>query len=898
MIKNLKVGLISLICMLFFCHSTIAQETKSIEPQPLGRVISKLTAQYKINFLYEEVHIKQKKVVYNPEKYKDKTISDVLNDLLLPLNLSWLKIDKQNFSIFSTLVKVIEDKSNSTKPSLPDSTGKDKISGLVLDEKSKPVEYTTVTLLVAADSTTVVNSLTDLDGRYTFHFIKPGTYKIRISAMGHAPYMTKAFTIGGSTQAVIEPIALQTTNETLKEVTITSNKQLVETKSDRLVYNVDNSAMAVGNSLQVLKSAPFVRVSSDNSVSLQGKRTMILIDNKPVPDASLENILETMPAGNILKIELITQPSVKYDAGYGAVINIVTKKSQVEGITGNLRADGSTGNYAKGATNASATYKRKNLTIYTSAGVNRANNFFSINSERYQNPTEPTELITNDWARISRNMLYSFQGSIDLQIDKNQSIGAFVDIGNFHFKGPWTTTNEFRKNNAKPDSVLFTDATFDQVARSRTYNFNYHLLSDSGTNELTVLTTLTPWKRNLFQNFPSTLYGPSGEVIRIPPLYQMRNTTNINVFITQADYARQFKDQWKFEIGLKYQNTDSKTSVIYQDYRTGGLNIVPELSNRNNLKEAIASAYGMITKDWKNDKLQLGIRMENTDVNFVGYTKQNYYDFFPSLLYQHTANKDINMSLSYKATIRRPPYHELVPYTVFLNQYTIEQGNPALTPQFDNIYSLTTNIHKLNLTLSYTKTKGLIGVFPLKQDELTKVTYFSRQNLDKGREVALYVFYPFRINSWWETMNNGTPIAYNKAEGFVLGQEFMVDAFRSDFQSSHIFKLSKNIKVQVDAYYWTGYSQDLSTYSGNKNIDASFLFNFWEGKGQFRLGGNELVFKRNDYLLKRNYGNFRTNERINTDSKRIFFGFTYKFGKSRIQKADTKLGNEDALKRL
>ncbi|WP_316822002.1 TonB-dependent receptor domain-containing protein [Pedobacter gandavensis] len=898
--NNLKTGLMSLIYILMLHQFAFGRQTQPTEKQLLTKVLTELTAQYKVNFLYEEVNLKQKTVNYKATDFKGKPISEILNSLLLPLNLSWYKVDARNYSIFLTPKKSdAKDKSKEMRSGMSDSPKMEKVTGSVLDENGKPLEYTTVTLVLSVDSAFVSNALTDLEGVFTFSSVKTGTYKIKVSSMGHLPYLSQAFKVGdGNPTVAIEPIAMKVSDKTLKEVRVTASKALVETKSDRFIFNVDNSAMAVGNSLQVLKSAPFVRISADNVLSLQGKKTMVLIDNKPIPDAALENILLTMPAGNISKVELITQPSAKYDASYGAVINIITKKSQVEGITGNLRLDGSTGNYATGSANAGATYKHKNLTIYANAGINKGDNYFSTESKRYQDPTDPSYYLTNNWTRLSHNLMYTFQTNMEVQLDKNQTVGLFVDISDVEFKGPWRTTNSFGRENGRIDSVLFTDASFNQKGQSQTYNLNYRLLSDSGKNELTVLGTFTPWQRNLLQTFPSTLYNGDGEIIKNPPLYQTRNKGNIDVYIAQIDYKHLFNKDWSLETGLKYQQTNSRTLVVYEDYKSGQLEVDPKFSNNNNLKESISGIYGTLTKDWENDMVQLGFRAEGTDVNSVGSFKRQKFNFFPNLMYQHNINKDLNISASYKKIINRPRYNEMVPYSVFLNQYSIEQGNPDLKPQFDNVYTLTANIKKLNISLSYTDTKGMIGLFPSEQDYITKVTYFKRQNLKKASALALNIFFPYRINEWWETMNSGTPIGRNSAEGVVLGSTHKLSAFYSDFRTAHIFKITNDIKLQIDGYYWTKYTQDLGTYQGNKNIDASIMVNLWKGNGQFRLGGTELVFKRNDYLLERDYGTFKSSERIYTDSRRLLIGFNYRFGKSRIAKPNSKLGNADAMKRL
>ena len=691
---------------------------------------------------------------------------------------------------------------------------------------------------------------------------------------------------------------IETARETLKEVAVTTSAPAVITKSDRFIMNLGNSPMAVGSSLQLLKTAPFVKISTDNTVSLQGKKTMILIDNKPIAEASLENVLQALPAGNISSVELITNPSAKYDAAYGAVINIITKKSKIEGFTGRVSSDGSTGKYGNANFNTALTYKYKALTVYANGGFRIGDNVFAVDADRLIDQDNETEILGNDWKRIMHQKIYSFQLGADLELDEKQTLGFLVNGNINRFKGPLTTTNTFRKQGSGIDSLLFTDATLKLPINTYNYNLNYHLVTDSGRNELNILTTYTPWERNLFQNFPSVLYDPAGNVISVPPVYQTTNNTAIDVYIAQADYTHNFRQEWKLESGLKFQQTNSVNTIDYELQDDGGFAKVPAFSSDNSLNESIRGLYSILSKNWKADKLQFGLRLEQTKVDFVGNFKQDYTNLFPTAFYQHTINDHNNITFSYKRTITRTPYAELVPYSVFLNRYTVEQGNPALRPSYDNRFTAGTNIHKLNLALSYVTTSGMFAQFPFKQDFETNLTYFSKQNLDKAYDYSMFLYFPLRLNTWWETQNSGTIIGYNKAEGKVLGDLYSLSAFHSDFKSTHIFKLSATVKLQVDAYYWTKYVQDLSRYSGYKNIDAAVLVDLFKGKAQLRVAGNEILFKRNDFTYDHDFGAFHSRDIVNTDSKRISLGFSYKFGKTTIKSPEKKLGNEDALKRL
>jgi hypothetical protein len=813
-----------------------AGKAQSATPVLLTETLKQISAHYQVNFLYEELNLSTKKVNFNPTILKDNKLDAALNSLLKPLLLDWSKIDGKNYSIY---------------PADPGKGNRSRTEGPAVNVKARSHPDS-----LRQDSLRLLNLRTD-----------------------------SAF-------------ARQETN-LLSEVQIKANRATVESKSDRLVYNVANSAMASGNSIQLLKTAPFVKVSADNTVSLQGKSTMVMIDNKPIAESSLQNILQTLPAGNIAQIELITNPSAKYDAAYGAVINIITKKSKIEGLTGNVRVDASTGMYGIGTANSSLTYKHGNLTIYGTGGFTHGNDYFSVDEDRTVGLTNSSVFLTNNWSRHLIQDIGSYQAGADLDLGKGQTIGLIADGNLMHFKGPWTTINGFRMaGSSQADSILYTNASFEQPVYMNNFNLNYHLLTDSGKNELTALATYTPFRRNLKQNFPSVLEDANGVVLDVPPLYRTTNITAIDVYIAQLDYTHLFDGQWKLETGLKYQQSNSRNEISYETFKSGVFEQVPLYSSNNQLRESITGIYGIVSKDWAMDKLQLGLRAEDTRAAFVGNFKQHSFNLFPTLMYQHNVSQQNNFSFSFKRTIARAPYYELVPYAVFLNKYTVEQGNPSLKPSYNNVFTLGANLHKVNVSIAYTATSDLMALFPVKEEEDTRLTYFSRRNLDKAFDYSMYLYFPLKLATWWETQNSGTILGYNRVEGMVLSAKYTLGAFHSDFKSSQIFQLATGFKLQIDAYYWTKYAQDLTNYSGYKNIDAAVLIDLFGAKGQLRLGGQQLLFKRNDYRSQRTFGAYQISDVVGTDSRRASIGFTYKFGKTSIKSPEKKLGNEEAMKRL
>jgi hypothetical protein len=801
-------------------------------------------------------------------------------------------------SCFLTLLVCSYTYSVSAQVVVTDSTKPAQINGSVIDEKGHAQQFAAVALFSSADSTKIISSaLTDTTGKYQFAYVPAGHYFIRVSALGYTTTRSPLLKLDPGANYAAIPIMMITNTRTLNVVEIAGKKATIENKGDRFVVNTEKSAMAAGNSVDLLKSTPFVSLSASNEIRLQGKKTMFLVDGKPVPESSVQEILQMIPAGNIAAIELITNPSSRYDAAYGAVINIVTKKKDLEGITGNLRADGAQGRYGNYNFNGRLTYKKKNVTVFGMAGYNRSDQQSFNGSDRTLNSTDKPDLLQEDITRTFHQNFYNLQAGGEWNITNNQTLGVLATGRIIRSKGDFISNNQFSKVANPVDSILHTTSPFENKGSIYNYNINYHLLADSGKNELTILGTFTPYKSNFKQTFYSVLDDADESVIRTPAVYRNTNHTDINIYIAQADYTHQFSHQWTLDAGLKFQHTDSKNSILYEDNRTGTFAEVPEYSSDNHLTESISSGYAILSKNWTTDKIQAGLRAENTDATYVGNFSQQYVKLFPSVSYEHVINDKYSISLSYKKTINRAPYNELVPYTIFVNQNTVFTGNPALKPQYDNIITLNTKLNKLNIAFIYTVTKGMFGQFPISQDFDTKTTYFALQNLNDARDFHIDLFYPLQITKWWSSQNSGSIFGYTQAEGFVMDKSFSLSSNWFNLKTDHTFEISRQVKFEIIGYYNSKQTSELTSLGSYGNIDASLLINILKGNGQLRIGGSDIL-KRNVYWSGQDFGVYRSSKDRYMDSRRLSVGFTYNFGRTRIATPAKKLGNNDALQRI
>lgn len=768
------------------------------------------------------------------------------------------------------------------------------LKGNVLNEIGEPQEFVEVSLYRSVDSTFVQGAITDSLGLYNLSDIEPGNYFLKASALGFTAFYSDLIKLELDAVIVSPPLILIANANKLDEVIITKKIDLVERKSDRFVIKVKESALAAGTSFDLLKNTPFITISGANEVSLQGKKTLVLVDNKQFPDASIESVLQMIPAGNILSMELITNPSSKYDATYGAVINIITKKGQMDGYTGNVRVNGAQGEYGEYGVNTSLTYKKGKLTTFGTLGYRKSDQMSFNNTLRVLNSTD---VINEDVKRLFYQQFYSVQAGMQYELSDNQYIGALVITNPFRRTGSFNSRNEFSKLNFPVDSVLVTNSPLKSKGYTNNYNLNYHFSSKSGETELNMLGTYTPYQSDFYQFFPSYVLGKDGETIRVPDEYQTTNTTAIDIWIAQLDLIQSFKKEWKLETGLKSQISNSSSQIVYEENSNGSYIIVPEYSNDTNLKETISSAYGILYKNWTKDKVQFGMRLENTNAKYTGSEPQNYLKFFPTFFYQHDISDIYNFSFSYKKTIIRTPYSELVPYTIFVNNYTVFTGNPNLKPQYNDNFSLNVNLNKLNISFNYTYIKGMLGQFPYSQDFDTGVTYFSLQNLDYSHDFYIDVFYPIKITSWWNSQNSGSLFGYSESTGVVLGDKYSLSSTWYNFKTDHTISFSKDLKFEIIGTYSSALTSELTHIGAVGNIDASFLINILKNKGQIKIAGTDIL-KRNVYKSDQYFSNYSSEKMRYRDSRRIGIEFTYNFGNVNTKKPTKKLGNDDALNRI
>ncbi|MBX2915094.1 MAG: TonB-dependent receptor [Cyclobacteriaceae bacterium] len=572
-----------------------------------------------------------------------------------------------------------------------------RIIGAVMDAKTnQPVEFATIAL-TDADGKTVNGTIADAKGKFVIDKIANGTYTATISFIGYET-ITKTDLVLDGRRAEINLGIIKISEEAtqLNEVVVEAQKDLVEERVDRTIYNAENDVTTRGgDATEVLKRVPMLSVDLDGNVSMRGSSNiMVLINNKPstIMANSVADALKQIPADQIKTVEVITSPSAKYDAeGSAGIINIITKKNTLEGLTLNIDAGaglrgsnlGLNGNYRRGKMG------------FSLGGFGRANYNVRGAFENQQFTTTQTSETYSYQSGQNRNqgLFGNYNLGWDYDVNKKNSLAASVRFGvrnNQSFQD--NLISQIYRNDVLISNSL-RDVNTNDLSNNMDMNFTYTRLFDKPQREFSVLAMYSRNNRN--NDFTNTIYNADTEEI-----FQRLKNLNDGVneeYTVQADYQTPINDNQMFEIGAK----EIKRKVLsdFQLFTAAGASgaYIPETdatrSNQLNYDQDVISGYMSYTYSAKSGySFKGGARYEYTIINAFTRTEANIdIPEYGVLVPSFNASKKLKkgtVKASYNRRIQRPSIQFLNPNVQNANPLSETVGNPKLDPEFTNNFEL------------------------------------------------------------------------------------------------------------------------------------------------------------------------------------------------------------------
>ena len=786
-----------------------------------------------------------------------------------------------------------------------------RISGFVKDEKGKAIASASITLQQAKDSVIVKLSVTDKEGNFIYNNISAGKYFVSVVAVGYQKQSSLVFELG-TIDFMVPAFNLQKAVKQLEGVTVTSKKPMIEVKADKTIVNIEGSINAQGSdAFELLRKSPGVTVDRDDNISLSGKNgVQIYIDGKPslLSGKDLADFLRSLNSNQIESIELITNPSAKYDAaGNAGIINIKLKKNKAYGTNGSVNAGYGIGVYGKYNAGLTLNHRNNKVNLFGNYSYNNSISENNMNFYRQQLDT----LFDQKSTMTNYNKSNNFKAGMDYFINKNNTIGLIVS-GNYN-------NNSVDNYSTTPITYIPTNTGYklliaDNGSNGHRYNTNVNLNyrhTDSVGRELNMDADYGSYNLNNNQMQPNYYYNFAGTNELERKIYNMIAPSKIDISTFKIDYEQPFA-KGKLGIGGKFALVQTTNNFERFNVFTSTKVLDTLRSNNFNYKENINAGYVNYNRQYKGINIQLGVRVENTNAtgtstgykqNGAGYAnydstfKRNYTNLFPSAAITFNKNPMSQWSLSYSRRIDRPAYQDLNPFEFKLDEYTFQKGNTQLIPQYTNSFNLTHSYkYTLTTTLNYSHVKD---VFTQLIDTAEKSkSFITKKNLATQDIVSVNISYPFQYK-WYSVFANMNMNYSRYKANFGAGRTIDLDAAAFNIYMQHSFKLGKGYTGEISGWYnspsiWQGTFKSKSMGS----VDAGLQKQILKGKGNLKLSVSDIFYTMR-WSGTSNFAGQLLTASGNWESRQFKINFSYRFGKLTVKSARQRAtGAEDESKRV
>lgn len=688
-----------------------------------------------------------------------------------------------------------------------------KIKGKIFDAETKtPMEYANVAVYRKQDSKLVTGSIASATGAFEITDLPMGTYYVEANFIGFEKVtINDVKIVPNSTSVDMGTIELAVDRTKVGEVEVIAERNRVEYKIDKKVINVTNDINAAGGTaITVLENTPSVEVDIDGNVSLRGSSSFtVLIDGRPSV-LSGSDALKQIPSSAIQNIEIITNPSVKYDPdGMAGIINVVMKKNVLSGMNGIINLNLGTGD--KYGTDLMLNYKTKKYNLFFGGNWNDNTDWGKMNSTRetYRNDTT-TFLITDGKRNFSRGG-GQLKGGFDYFLSDKTSVTLSGELGNFNFGGsgggnlhkyqlPATTdiysvqaNNSSRSGDYVSATASFLTKFNDKGTHKLEGNFNYR--NRDGLSNETI---------DEFNSDAS--YRQTND-------YLSRVITNENSnsddYRLKLDYTLPLKEGAKFEAGLQSRMESETEYFFFKNYdpTTGTFINNPLFTSDMDFKENIHAIYSTYSGNLKAVQFMFGLRGEYTNRSIdhskvdIQYTLDRF-DVFPSAHLSYELVDKSQFMTSYSRRINRPDGRDLDPFPSYMNQYTIRIGNPNLKPEYTDSYEFSYmrkfNNSFVSLETFYRTTNNLMTrIQELKDDG---VIYMSTDNLNRDHSLGGEIMGNINVTKWL-LINTSFSLYNYKMKGEVLGKPVDRESTNYSGRLNATVKFTGDSRLQLTGFY-------------------------------------------------------------------------------------------------
>lgn len=765
------------------------------------------------------------------------------------------------------------------------------IKGKVIDKNNQPVISASIFVQKKLDKSILQTGITDSAGVFLLNPKRTLLHQLVINAIGFEPALVDLpDTLYRDTTLLIR---LTDQGNQLKQVTIFAKVPLIERKTDRILFNVENSLSAVGgDGLDALSKAPGVRVN-DDGINIVGKNSIkVMVNDRLIQlsGADLINYVKSIPSANIKRIEIITNPSARYEAdGNSGLINIVLKKNLAQGFNGLINTGGIlSSRYTAGFTG---------IFNYNLEKLHVSSNITTVYSEIESHSLTEFSVAASNWEQRMKALIKGKGIRGDIRVDYDLSANTTAGLKYMEGWRDYTDQNErntfFSRPDQTLDSVLRTFGKEKLLYTLRNFEFYIDHRIDTTGKKIEFASNYFRYGTADDNQFQSTSYNSGNDILNQYQSVISSQDEHIDIYTTKLDLTLPYKFA-SLEFGGKISSISSKNNLVYES--KSDLNVLND--NLFDYKENTQSLYASANKDFNQWSVKLGLRMEATQItgnsSVQDQTQKNdYIQLFPTFYLKHILNKSNILSFTYGRRINRPDYRLLNPARIYSAVNVYEEGNPFLKPSFSNNFELNYNYKDWLNTSVYTNfvSNGFstLNFFDAENNIQSKVprNYANFITIGMGETVT------FNKVSWWEN-NNQFNVYYEQSKSNGAVAEGTLKQWSGYLSTDNTFILNKKKTLMANTRVWYQFPEvsnrliSEAYYAADLSLRAMFM----ERKLTLAFNVTD-VFKTSQRKYKGVINGVNQFNTLYRDNRQARFAILYRFGNSKGNKAARKIDNAE-----
>ncbi len=771
------------------------------------------------------------------------------------------------------------------------------IRGSLQSTDKAPIADASISLLKSMDNSFVSGNTSKDDGTFSIDNVAEGNYKIKITLLGFKEYISEAIVVKtGSADVNLGNIILRSSERSLKEVAIVKEKNMLEMSIDKKTFNVDKNITATGGTAaDVLQNIPSVTVDASGNVSLRGKSNVtILIDGRPATllAGDVASALQALPAASIDNVEIITNPSSKYDAqGKTGIINIITKASKNQGLNGMLTLGAGTRDKYNGGLNINMRKDKWNYAL---------NSNFRISNNYQRNTTQRSNRNNDSGSYTAADGLRQFDGSfnsitVGYNPDSLNTLSLTQNINFMRFGNKGYQEFDLLSAPGIVYGIQRRDEIFRGGPNSGSTNMNWKHKFKKPKQELVTDASFSYSQTDINQNLRTYDLDAKGNVASGVTVQEVPSANTNRNFNIQTDFSSPLgKKEAKIEAGLKSQNFwfDSKNNATIT-LPGGTANTDFVLKNEYKYDQHTHAAYTNYTNKYKKWSYQGGLRLEYASYNGYGgatvLTNYNnsFLNLFPTAYLAYQLKETQQVYLNYSRRTDRPYFRQLLPYLNISNALDTTSGNPNLEPEFIDNVEIAYNIqlpkgnnimasvyfqNTNNLSQNYTKTYA-------------DGTSFSQNvNLSSGRTFGLELIGKSQITKAWDATLS-TNFFQNKIDGSNVDPSINNEGFSWFAKLNSNYKFSKQLSLQFMGNYESAKPAAQGRLQEVYWMDLALKGTFLKGnKASLTLNVTD-IFNTRKYTTNFNLPLYEQSIYRDRETRIATLTFTYKFGKTEFNQS-------------